>query len=67
MGVGSVWSVPVEPRLARLLGPGAMRSGGMSYDWMAALVFVGTLILLTVVGKFLVFKIPGIFHYIAYA
>ena len=32
----------------------------MSYDWMAALVFVGTLILLTVVGKFLVFKIPAL-------
>ena len=30
----------------------------MSYDWMAALVFFGTLILLTVVGRFLVFKVP---------
>ncbi len=30
----------------------------MTYDWKAALVFVGTLILVTVIGKFLVFKIP---------
>lgn len=31
----------------------------MSYDWMAALVFIGTLIALTVLGQFLVFKIPA--------
>ena len=30
----------------------------MSYDWKAALVFVGTLVLLTVVGSFLAFKVP---------
>jgi sterol desaturase/sphingolipid hydroxylase (fatty acid hydroxylase superfamily) len=30
----------------------------MTYNWMAALVFVGTLILLTGLGHFLVFKIP---------
>ena len=32
----------------------------MSYDWIAALVFLGTLVLLTVVGRFLAFKIPAL-------
>ena len=32
----------------------------MSYDWMAALVFVGALTGLTMVGRFLAFKIPAI-------
>ena len=32
----------------------------MIYDWVAALVFVGTLTTLTVVGKFLVFKVPAL-------
>jgi sterol desaturase/sphingolipid hydroxylase (fatty acid hydroxylase superfamily) len=32
----------------------------MSYDWMAALVFLGTLFLLTVVGRFLAFKVPAL-------
>ncbi len=31
----------------------------MSYDWLAALVFVLTLSALTVVGKFLAFKVPA--------
>ncbi len=30
----------------------------MNYDWFAALVFLGTLVLLTITGKFLAFKIP---------
>jgi sterol desaturase/sphingolipid hydroxylase (fatty acid hydroxylase superfamily) len=32
----------------------------MSYDWMAALVFIGALIALTVLGQFLVFRIPAL-------
>ena len=32
----------------------------MSYDWLAALVTIGALIVLTVVGRFLVFKIPAL-------
>ena len=32
----------------------------MSYDWMAALAFVGALTGLTMVGRFLAFKIPAI-------
>ena len=32
----------------------------MSYDWQAAGVFVGTLILLTTVGRFLAFKVPAL-------
>jgi sterol desaturase/sphingolipid hydroxylase (fatty acid hydroxylase superfamily) len=32
----------------------------MSYDWMAALVFLGTLFLLTAVGRFLAFKVPAL-------
>jgi sterol desaturase/sphingolipid hydroxylase (fatty acid hydroxylase superfamily) len=32
----------------------------MSYDWMAALVFVGALSALTMVGRFLAFKIPAL-------
>lgn len=32
----------------------------MSYDWMAALVFVGSLVLLTVLGRFLAFKVPAL-------
>ncbi len=32
----------------------------MSYDWMAALVFLGTLFMLTVVGRFLAFKVPAL-------
>jgi sterol desaturase/sphingolipid hydroxylase (fatty acid hydroxylase superfamily) len=32
----------------------------MSYDWMAALVFLGTLIAITVVGKFFAFKVPAL-------
>jgi sterol desaturase/sphingolipid hydroxylase (fatty acid hydroxylase superfamily) len=30
------------------------------YDWLAALAFVGSLVLLTVLGRFLVFKIPAL-------
>ena len=30
----------------------------MTYDWLATLLFVGTLTLLTVLGRFLVFRIP---------
>lgn len=32
----------------------------MSYDWMAALVFVATLIVLSTVGRFLAFQIPAL-------
>jgi len=32
----------------------------MSYDWMAALVFLALLIALTIAGKFLAFKIPAL-------
>jgi sterol desaturase/sphingolipid hydroxylase (fatty acid hydroxylase superfamily) len=32
----------------------------VSYDWMAALAFVGTLVALTVAGQFLVFQIPAL-------
>ena len=32
----------------------------MSYDWQAALAFVGMLIALTIIGRFLVFKIPAL-------
>ena len=32
----------------------------MSYDWTAALVFLGTLVLLMVVGRFLVFQVPAL-------
>ena len=32
----------------------------MSYDWMAALVFLGTIFLLTAIGRFLAFKIPAL-------
>ena len=32
----------------------------MTYDWIAALVTVGALIVLTVLGRFLVFKIPAL-------
>jgi sterol desaturase/sphingolipid hydroxylase (fatty acid hydroxylase superfamily) len=32
----------------------------MSYDWQAALVFIGALIVMTVVGRFLVFQIPAL-------
>ena len=32
----------------------------MTYDWTAALVFLGALIALTVVGRFLAFKIPAL-------
>lgn len=32
----------------------------MKYDWIAALAFVGTLISLSVVGRFLVFEIPAL-------
>jgi sterol desaturase/sphingolipid hydroxylase (fatty acid hydroxylase superfamily) len=31
-----------------------------SYDWMAALVFLGTLIGLTVIGRFLAFRVPAL-------
>lgn len=34
--------------------------GNMSYDWMAALVFVGALMSLSAVGRFLVFKISAL-------
>jgi len=30
------------------------------YDWLAALAFVGSLVLVTVLGRFLVFKIPAL-------
>jgi sterol desaturase/sphingolipid hydroxylase (fatty acid hydroxylase superfamily) len=32
----------------------------MRYDWMAALAFLATLVLLTVTGRFLVFKVPDL-------
>jgi sterol desaturase/sphingolipid hydroxylase (fatty acid hydroxylase superfamily) len=32
----------------------------MTYDWLAALFYLGTLILLTMLGRFVVFKIPAI-------
>jgi sterol desaturase/sphingolipid hydroxylase (fatty acid hydroxylase superfamily) len=32
----------------------------MTYDWLAALVLIGVLIVLTVVGRFLVFKVPAL-------
>ncbi len=32
----------------------------MSYDWMAALVFLGSLYLLTSIGRFLAFKVPAL-------
>jgi len=32
----------------------------MSYDWVAALAFIGTLVLLTVVGQYLVFQVPAL-------
>ena len=32
----------------------------MTYDWMATLVFLGVLIVLTKVGRFLVFQIPAL-------
>jgi sterol desaturase/sphingolipid hydroxylase (fatty acid hydroxylase superfamily) len=32
----------------------------MSYDWQAALVFIGALVVMTVVGRFLVFQIPAL-------
>jgi len=32
----------------------------MTYDWTAALVFLGALIALTVVGRFLAFKVPAL-------
>ena len=32
----------------------------MTYDWLAALVFVGSLIAMTTVGRFLVFRIPAL-------
>jgi sterol desaturase/sphingolipid hydroxylase (fatty acid hydroxylase superfamily) len=32
----------------------------VSYDWKAALVFLGALVLLTVIGRFLVFRVPAL-------
>jgi len=32
----------------------------MSYDWFAGLVFLGTLVLLTALGRFLVFQVPAL-------
>jgi len=32
----------------------------MSYDWLAALVFIATLVLLTTVGQWVVFRIPAL-------
>lgn len=32
----------------------------MNYDWLAALAYLGTLILLTVTGRFLAFKVPAL-------
>ena len=32
----------------------------MSYDWKAALVFLGALILMTAVGRFVAFRIPAL-------
>ncbi len=34
----------------------------MTYDWMAALVSVGTLIAMTAIGRFIAFKIPALAH-----
>ena len=32
----------------------------MTYDWLAALAFLGALIMLTAIGRFLVFKVPAL-------
>ena len=32
----------------------------MNYDWMAALAFFGALVVLTLVGRFLAFKVPAL-------
>jgi len=32
----------------------------MSYDWRAALVFLGVLVLLTLIGRFLAFRVPAL-------
>ena len=32
----------------------------MSYDWRAALVFLAALVALTVVGRFLAFRVPAL-------
>ena len=32
----------------------------MTYDWLAALVFLGVLIALTAVGRFLAFRVPAL-------
>jgi sterol desaturase/sphingolipid hydroxylase (fatty acid hydroxylase superfamily) len=42
---------------ARILARGG---GDVSYDWLAALAFVVTLVLLTALGRFLVFRIPAL-------
>jgi sterol desaturase/sphingolipid hydroxylase (fatty acid hydroxylase superfamily) len=38
----------------------ATESEDMSYDWIAALVFLGLLIGMTVIGRFLAFKVPAL-------
>ena len=40
--------------------PAQTSVGDMSYDWLAALVFLGTLFLLTSVGRFLAFRVPAL-------
>ncbi len=67
-------SLPISNRSARLqthnssltlvsqasLAPPTDGEEPMTYDWQAALAFVATLIGLTVVGRFLVFRIPAL-------
>ena len=31
----------------------------MTYDWIAALVFIGSVTVMTVVGRYLAFEVPG--------
>ena len=37
-----------------------MTIGSLTYNWVAALVFLATLFILTLIGRFLVFKIPAL-------
>jgi sterol desaturase/sphingolipid hydroxylase (fatty acid hydroxylase superfamily) len=37
-----------------------MTIGSLTYDWMAALAFLATLVLLTWIGRFLAFKVPAL-------
>jgi sterol desaturase/sphingolipid hydroxylase (fatty acid hydroxylase superfamily) len=37
-----------------------MENGHMTYDWLAALLYLGVVVSLTMVGKYLAFKIPAL-------